>query len=785
MSPFKCHILPRKSSDGLRRQILSALIVCAGLYTVNACAQDSTEQLNVDNATAQTSAPPAPATQSPLPTQRAKIGVALSGGGARGLAHIGVLRELERQHVPIDYIAGTSAGALIGGMYASGMSLDDIERHIKTMDFDKILFERQSRRSQTQFTRANEYHGNGMVDMSITGGSVVALPQSVMQDGKVEQSLREIFADYPYDTDFSQLPIPFRAVTTDLATGEKVVLSKGKLAEALRASMSIPAVFAPVEMDGRLLVDGMVASNLPIKVVRQMGADRIIAVNVGSGLLPKEKIKNVVNVSEQLLNILVERNVNDEVKTLGKQDVYIPVDVGDIANLQFNRIDDAIQFGSRAMRAPKVSEQIAALSISPAQYAQTAEQHAVHPQPHKLIRFVRVQTNGIANPEALRRKLLHQENKELNMNLVDEDIRQLMNMDRIASVRYDIQPVGSAYELIYYVQEKDTASNALSAGLEIATSNLTKQNVTVHLAHRNVWLNRWGAEWRSYLSLGKNTELTTLFNQPLNYGQNWFLRPQLTAGFETQPAYLAGHNEVATEYDVNRQSASLLLGQTIGDKGEWGLGVRWQRTHLASNLTNPNLLIQGETQRHFTVDAEVTLDQLDDLYIPTDGYLLRAYGRFAPKKPEGINKRYMQFGAKALWVQRLKPSHSIAFGFEAAGQKNPGNVYLSPYHLGGYHRLSGYEYNQFTGNYLALAGLSYRYISPLKLLNKPLVIGASLEAGNTWEKARDISGKGLKVSGSVFGAINTPIGPAQLGLGVTRSGQANLYFYLGKTFSDW
>ena len=229
---------------------------------------------------------------------------------------------------------------------------------------------------------------------------------------------------------------------------------------------------------------------------------------------------------------------------------------------------------------------------------------------------------------------------------------------------------------------------------------------------------------------------------------------------------------------------SILLGQTLGDKGEWGIGARWQRAHLSGNQTNPNLSINQETQRHLTLDAEITIDQLDDLYIPTEGTYFRAYGRVAPHRPENNTKRFVQAGIKTMWAKRLTPRNSVVLGFEVAGQNNPGSVYLSPYHLGGYHRLSGYETNQFIGNYLALAGISYRYITSWKLLNKPLVIGSTLEAGNTWEKTHDIGLKGLKASGSLFGAINTPIGPAQLGLGITRNGKANLYFYLGRSFSD-
>lgn len=235
------------------------------------------------------------------------------------------------------------------------------------------------------------------------------------------------------------------------------------------------------------------------------------------------------------------------------------------------------------------------------------------------------------------------------MNLVDEDIRQLMNVDRIESVRYDIQPVGNAYELVYYVQEKDTASNAVSAGLELATSNLTKQNVALHLSHRNVWLNRWGAEWRSYVTLGKNTDITTLFNQPLNYGQNWFIRPQLNFGFSSNKP------TCPTKTMRPANTTSIAKCQPHAPDKRWGTKANGASApvggaHLMSNLTNPNLLIHGETQRHFTVDAEITLDQLDDLYIPTDGYFLRAYGRIAPKNPSDDDKRFIQAGIKALWV---------------------------------------------------------------------------------------------------------------------------------------
>ena len=780
------------------RLTLGAFCVFSACLSVNAWAQESDNAAPAPIAPIAPAAPAAPAATTPAKkanavsvankapqTQRPKIGLVLSGGGARGLAHIGVLRALEEQHIPIDYIAGTSAGALIGGMYASGMGVDEIEQRVKAMNFEKILFEKSDRRSQVQFTRDIEYQGNGMVDLSITRDGAIALPKAVINGARVEEALRDILKDHPYEMDFDRLPIPFRAVASDLATGQKVVLSKGVLAQALRTSMSIPAVFAPVETDGRLLTDGMVASNLPINVVRAMGADRIIAVDVGSGLFPKEKINNVVNVSEQLLNILVERSVEDEVKTLSKNDVYVKVDVGDVANLQFNRIDESIKYGFVAMNQPKVIEHSSNMSVPTEQYNSLMAKHENTPEPAKIITFVRVETNGLANPETLQRHIQAHAGMALNIDTVNADINQLLNIDRIESVKYDVVPVGNAYELVYYVQEKDVAKNALRAGIEISSNSLTNQRFALHLAHRRIWINSFGAEWRNYLTIGNNTQIKTEFNQPLSSQQNWYIRPNASISFENNSAYLPGQDQAISDYKVNRQSIGLQFGQPIGTIGEWGLGASWRASQVSSNYTNAALPIDADRQRRLTLDGELTLDQLDDFYIPTRGYYTKFYTSVSPQETNG--SRYLQAGIHSIWAKRIGQNerNSIAIDFEAAGHNNPGSVYSSPYQLGGYHRLSGYEQNQFIGNYLLFGSLSYRYLSPWKMLNEPLILGASIETGNTWNNISDIGTSDLKASGSLFGAINTPIGPAQIGLGITRKGNANVYFYLGRTFTSW
>lgn len=745
--------------------------------------------------------------QSQKTTTRPKIGLVLSGGGARGLAHIGVLRALEAQHIPIDYIAGTSAGALVGGMYASGMSVDEIEQRIQTMDFEKILFETNDRRNNSQYARDIEYQGNGVIDLSITREGAISLPKSVVNGAQVEEALRGILKNYPNTIEFNRLPIPFRAVASDLSTGKIVELKQGQLAQALRASMSIPAVFAPIEIDGQLLTDGMVASNLPIQVAKNMGAERIIAIDVGTDLLRKQDIKNVVNVSEQLVNILVQRNIDEERKLLGRQDHYLKINVGDIGNLAFNRINETVQAGYNTLQTPSIQTQLHPLSLSPSSYQAhlTQRAHRASQESHPYIHLVRVETNGIAHPETLQKKLRVQPGTTLNIDELNADIQQLQNLNRIESITYSLNPLPAPlntptqntpnYELVYHIHEQDSAKNSVRAGVEITSNKLTNQKFALHLAHRNVWLNTFGGEWRNYLTIGSNSSLKTELNQPLSTTQNWFIRPQIHLTLDKHSVYQGENTLAVTDYSLRRHDVNLKIGQPIeytrGKKtngtpiGEWSTGIGWHESRISQNLSNPAQPIAGSAHRHMSIDTQITLDQLDNPNIPTQGYFAQLYSRITPQKTS--NKYPIQAGLHTIVATTLKRKHAIGAELEIAGQNliNSHSIYTTPYRLGGYKRLSGYQQNQFIGNYLLYGNLSYRYISPWKILNAPLTIGGAIETGNTWTQARNINTTGLKSTATLFTAINTPIGPAQLAIGLTRTGKADVYFYLGRTFNTW
>jgi NTE family protein len=740
----------------LKKSTATGVLLLSAWIVTPATAQEAT--------TVAVEAKPLTTSTAPPVKKREKIGLVLSGGGARGLAHLGVLRALESQRVPIDYIAGTSAGALIGGMYASGMSVDEIENRIKNLDLQAISFATDSRTNLPQNTRNLEYSSNTALDVSVSEGGKVTLPIAVSSGTQVEELLRDLLRDKPYDVDFDRLPIPFRAVASDLSTGEIVVLKQGQLVQALRASMSIPGVFAPVEKDGVLLVDGMVARNLPVDVARQMGATRIIAVDVGSELYTRDELNSVVSVSEQLLSFLVKRNVEEQVASLTKNDLLIRPALGKLGNLDFKAGKEAPAIGEAAMQTPVVKRQLAKLSLSPVAYASYMSRHASHQPAKTQIDYVRVETNGLASPSVLESQLTMKNGVAFDIDTVNQDIQMLMTSGRIGLVRYQINPVGDKTELVYQVTEKDSASNALRAGLEVQGDSATNQQFTLHLSHRKVWLNPLGE-----------------LNQPLTLSGSAFIRPRLKLTYEKHPVYSAQGNDLASEYRRTRQEIGFLVGSPIRRIGEWGIGASRRHTYISGNDANPAVIIPSEGVWRTTLDAELTLDQLDDVSLPTEGYFLRSYARIAPQTKNG--QRFWQSGIQTLWAAR-QDAHTINLHFEAAASNHDKSIYLSPYNLGGYHRLSGYSQNQFIGNYLALATAIYRYRTNWSALGNSVYLGTSLETGNTWASHHDISAGSLRYSGSVFGALNTPIGPAQLGIGFSEKGNPRFYFYLGRTFSE-
>src|SRR6187397_348108 len=291
---------------------------------------------------------------------RPRIGLVLSGGGARGAAHIGVLKVLEENHVPIDAIAGTSMGAVVGGLYASGLSAADVERVMTSVDWQDAFRDRPARTDLNFRRKLEDQNFLVKFPLGLTGGEF-RLPRGLVQGQKLTQILRGVTLPVAQIQNFDDLAIPFRAVATDIVTGDRVILDHGDLTTAMRASLSAPGVFTPVESEGRMLVDGGLSSNLPVDVAREMGVDVLIVVDCGFPLLERGKLDSVATVSNQMLAILIRHNTADQRKTLKATDVVIDPALGDFSSLDFSQHAKAMRLGEEAARGQ--SQRLAALGV--------------------------------------------------------------------------------------------------------------------------------------------------------------------------------------------------------------------------------------------------------------------------------------------------------------------------------------------------------------------------------------------------------------------------------------
>src|SRR6186713_987586 len=305
---------------------------------------------------------------------RPRIGLVLSGGGARGAAHIGVLKVLEENHVPIDAIAGTSMGAVVGGLYASGLSAADIERIMTSVDWEDAFRDRPARKD-LNFRRKLEDQ-NFLVKFPLGLKSRrFRLPRGLVQGQKLTQILRSLTLPVSQVQSFDDLAIRFRAIATDIVTGDRVVLDHGDLTTAMRASLSAPGVFSPVDSEGRMLVDGGLSSNLPVDVAREMGVDILIVVDCGFPLLERGKLDSVATVSNQMLAILIRHNTAEQRKTLKDSDVLIDPALGDFSSLDFSQHAKAMRLGEEAARGQ--TQRLSALSVPPEEFQRIVDARAV------------------------------------------------------------------------------------------------------------------------------------------------------------------------------------------------------------------------------------------------------------------------------------------------------------------------------------------------------------------------------------------------------------------------
>jgi NTE family protein len=716
----------------------------------------------------------------PPDLERPCVALVLAGGGARGGAHAGVLEVLESRGVPIDIVVGTSIGAFVGGLYASGRSAAEIRRLFEESDWntgyrdDLDRSEMPTRRKQ----QIDDFPVQLDIGLSSRG---VSLPLGLIQGQGMKALVDGMLGFFPQFTSFDDLPIPFRAVAADIETGEAVVLSDGDLANALQGSMSLPGILRPIERDGRLLVDGGIANNLPVDVAKSMGADVVIAVDIASELLSQDDLQSGVTIVRQLSALLTRNNVNYQRSLLDSDDILIQPRIEGVTVSSFDRIAVAVQAGVDAATAA-FAEQPHLAALQGLRSATPSAVAASVPGEVRIDALSLQNRSRLSDFYILDRMELAPGNT-YSPSQIQQAISRLYGQGSFARIYTSVETTNVGNILQVEVAEKEWGPGYLNFKLGFEDDFSSFSRYQIGASHRRSNLSPWNAEWYSWAYIGTDKAVHSDIYWPLrNTGYFWNL---------------------AGDY-VKRDFPYLLDGASIGDvqsrelrgTGRIGLNVT-DRLEVSLGAVRidgvarlPKVLAELVGLGRIDYDQSggllrVYYDSLDDAMFPTRGW------RF---ESEIIRSRdqYLDINTYTTRIDNefnrvySRGRHTLrgVLRYQSFLNEDPLSI-LGNFQLGGFLNLSGLPKDSLSGQHVRFGGLIYTYelaANDFGAIRLPLYLGASYETGNTWNRKADVDYGDLLDASSIFIGWNSPLGPAYLAYGSAGSDADSFYLFLGLTF---
>jgi NTE family protein len=716
---------------------------------------------------------------------RPRVGLVLSGGGARGAAHVGVLKVLDEMRIPIDAIAGTSMGAVVGGLYASGMSATEIETLIRSLNWQDAFQDRPPREELGFRRKQDDRNFLVRYALGVTDHGFV-LPRGLVQGQKLEQVLRNAALPVAVIQRFDRLPIPFRAIATDLETGEAVVMDSGDLVTAMRASMSAPGLFAPAQRDGRLLVDGGLVENLPVDTARAMGVDVLIVVDVSFPLYAREELASPLEVTNQAFAILIRGRTLEQRAKLTASDIVIDPPLGRFPSADFGRVPQALRAGEEGARG--ATQALARLSLDEEQYRTYLASRNARSTQTPVIEFVRADPRS-AEYDALIQATMHDLiGKQLDKNLIRNRLSSLYALDRFESIDYSLIEEDDHTGMELDLRRKSWGPNYLRVGLNLEDDFEGNSRYNAALRLISTELNTLGAEWLTDLQIGENPKFFTEFYQPLSLASRYFVAPQID--FEERSVFPLRNRDRVAEFRVRSVQGGLDVGRELSNWGEVRFGVRRGGGRSRVLIGDPALLVDENGQSlipgRFNSGgyfARFSYDKLDSIFFPRHGQQFQ-FQWHGERESVGAQQNFDAFAATWL-VARSFDRHTFIFWLDAGttsgGKSTPENLFS----LGGFLNLSGLPPGLVTGPHYGIGRLMYyRRIGRggSGVLDLPAYAGISLEAGNAWLDRKDMSFGDLRKNASLFFGVDTPLGPVYLATGYDEGGDNAFYLFLGRTF---
>lgn len=704
---------------------------------------------------------------------RPKVGLVLSGGAARGLAHVGVLKALEEQGIHIDAIAGTSMGAVIGGLYASGYKIDELEKLALGIDWKEALSDAPEREDVPFRRKQDDRDFLVKQKLSFRDDGSLGLPLGVIQGQNLALLLESLLAHSSDIRDFDKLPIPFRAVATDIVNGEKVVFRKGHLPQVIRASMSIPAVFAPVEINGQLLVDGGMVDNIPVDVARDMGVDMVIVVDIGTPLRGRKQLNTVFDILNQSITLMTRSNSEVQLASLKPDDILIQPALASYGTTDFGRALDIINAGYRATQV--MEKRLAGLRQSTdvqLAEARTAEERT------PVITAIKIENDSKIGDSVIRYYIRQPVGEPLDLGRLQRDMGTLYGLDYFDQVQYRVVHKGQERTLVISARGKRSGTDYLRLGLNLSDDMRGDSAFNIGASYRINGINQLGAEWLTRVQLGDKQELYSEFYQPLDAGSRYFVAPYINARSQNVEAIL--DNDPIAEYRLERYGLGLNFGRQIGNSGEIrvGVGEAWGEANV--RIGDQDLPSTSFNEGFY--DIKYSFDSLDNVYFPHSGEdIALSVRQFEPGL--GSDERYRQWEFKLDKALSSGPDTWI-LGGRYGRTLDTANVVTSSFLLGGARQLSGFREDAISGQNISLMrAVYYRRLTPRSYLpfDFPLYAGASLERGRAWNNDNEFD-SGYINAASIFIGFDTPLGPLNFSYGFNDDDQKALYLNLGQTF---
>jgi NTE family protein len=720
--------------------------------------------------------PPAQATAAPAiaasqtPQRRPKIGVALEGGGAMGLAHIGVLKWFEEHRIPVDYVAGTSMGGLVGGFYATGMTPEEMQKLIEGLDWRKILGDRTPYEDLSYRRKEDQRAYPNSLIFGLKNG--LSAPAGLIAGHQIGLLIDRVTLPYYGVSSFDDLPVPFRSVATDLVSGQSHVFQDGPLPVALRSTMSIPGAFSPVREANAVYVDGGLLDNLPTDVVKQMGAEIVIAVHLQPAPVEAKDIRSVFSVLNHSVNAMLKDN---EIRSLELADSIISVPLGEFTTVDYAKSEPIMQRGYEAAKAKAPMLQAFALSDSDwdaYQQARKARKRSEIPAPQ----FVKIEGASGKGADYAARYFRSFLNKPLDTQKLDDTLTRMTGVGRFDSASYWLTEENGKPGLLIHVVEKNDAPPTFQPAFEVDGSQAGNVDFTTGTRFTFTDIAGFRSEWRTDLLLGNTYGIQTELYRPFTADSHWFFAPHADASDTTFQIY--AKNDPVADYRVYRINIGGDIGYSFGRFSELRVGYQVGSLNTKLRLGTPQIpAVEGRVgQSHL----HYLLDHTDDPVIPRRGFTAESNFRWFDQNP-GATGDFPSMDLKLGYFQPITRPASFFVEGEGGSTFGTTSTGIPQFFLGGPLRLSAYGNNEFQGNqyYLFRAGFVHDLLTLPPFVGKKVYAVGSYEIGKMYGVTADTN---LPNDVALGFLAETAVGPFFIGGSVGDSGHRKWFFQLGRVF---